>query len=152
MIIKSYRGLLKDGAQDKIPLHTGDGKTGYRIINFQIFFKIPGDDSHDSVVQVWKIDQTKGGATVPINYATVDFTDLNLLACAQLVQAASVLYQTTTGPVIFEREVFNQDIYVTHTDSESQNYFVNYYLELEQIKLTEIEALAAIIKDLREEQ
>ena len=28
--IISYRGLLADGAQDTIPLHTNDGKTGYK--------------------------------------------------------------------------------------------------------------------------
>ena len=35
-MIKSYRGLIADGAQDRIPLHTNDGKTGYKIVKFQI--------------------------------------------------------------------------------------------------------------------
>jgi len=147
-MIKTFRGLIKDRLQDIIPLRTNDGATGYRIVNFQIFFNIPGADSQDSIVQIWKVDQTTGGRSVPTAAPTIDFSDNTLLAVAQLVQAASVLYQTTTGPIIFEREIFNQDIYVTHTDSESA-YYVNYYLELEQVKLDLNENTVATLKDIR---
>jgi len=147
-MIKTFRGLIADGGQDTIVLHTNDGSTGYRIVNFQIFFNIPGADSQDSIVKIWKVDQTTGGRSVPTATPTVDFSDPTLLAVAQLVQAASVLYQTTTGPVIFEREIFNQDIYITHTDSESA-YTINYYLELEQVKLDLNESSVATLKDIR---
>ena len=36
MPIKTFRGLLEDGAQERIRLETLDGKTGYRINKFQI--------------------------------------------------------------------------------------------------------------------
>jgi len=150
-MIKTFRGLIADGGQDTIVLHTNDGSTGYKIVKFQIFFNIPGQDSQDSIVQIWKVDQTKAGATVPTANPTVDFSDQTLLGVAQLVQAASVLYQTTTGPIIFDREIFNQDIYVTHTDQESA-YSVNYYIELEQVKLDLTENTVATLKDIRNEK
>jgi len=147
-MIKTFRGLIANAAQDVIPLRTNDGSTGYRIVNFQIFFNLPGADSQDSIVQIWKVDQTKAGAVIPSSNPTVDFSNNTLLAVAQLVQAASVLYQTTTGPIIFEREIFNQDIYITHTDSESA-YSCNYYLELEQVKLDISESTVATLKNIR---
>jgi hypothetical protein len=143
MPIKTFRGLIKDQGQDTINLHTPDGSMGYRIVKFQIFFTAPGSDSQDSVVQIWKTKQASVPATPDI-----DFSDQNLLAVGQLVQAASVLYQTTTGPIVFDREIFNQDIYVTHIDSESA-YPCNYYIELEQVRLDLNENTVATLKDIR---
>ena len=143
MPIKTFRGKIADRGQDIINLHTTNGSMGYRIVKFQIFFTAPGSDSQDSVVQIWKTEQAAVPATPDI-----DFSDQNLLAVGHLVQAASVLYQTTTGPVIFDREIFNQDIYVTHIDSES-SYPCNYYIELEQIRLDLNENTVATLKDIR---
>jgi len=143
-MIKSFRGKLTDGGQDRIYLATNNGRTGYRIVKFAIFFNTPGSDSQDSVVQIWKEKQT----TIPTSNPTVDFSDNDLLAVGQLVQAASVLYQTTTGPVIFDNEIINQDIYVTHTDSESA-YSCNYYFELEVIDLSSNSAEYVTLKDVR---
>jgi hypothetical protein len=133
-MIKTFRGMIADGGQDTIPLKT----------KFQIFFNTPGSDSQDSIVQIWKVAQT----TVPTVNPTVDFSNQELLAVGQLVQAASVLYQTTTGPIVFDRDIFNQDIYVTHTDSESA-YSINYYIELESMKLDLSENTVATLKDIR---
>ena len=144
-MIKTFRGILADGGQDRIRLQTIKGKVGYKIVKFQIFFNVPGADSQDSIVQIFKVKQT----TVPTSSPTVDFTDTTLLGVAQLVQAASVLYQTTTGPIIFDSEIFNQDIYITHTDSESA-YACNYYLELEVIPLDDAGAEYTTLKDMRQ--
>ena len=144
-MIKTFRGLIADRGQDTIVLHTNDGSTGYRIVKFQIYFNTPGADSQDSCVQIWKKEQT----SVPAN-PVVDFSDQTLLGVAQLVQASSVLYQTTTGPIIFDNEIFNQDIYITHIDSES-TYPCNYYLELEQVKLSETENTVATLKNIKNE-
>jgi len=139
--------LLVDGGQDTIPLHTNDGKTGYRIIKFQLFPNRPGGTSHvESVMQIFKEAQT---SIVTAN-SIVDFSNNNLLAAAYLTDDVN----NASGPlevVIFDNEIFNQDIFITHTD-EAGTAKCNYYLELEQIKLTENEALVAIVKDLREEQ
>ena len=39
MPIKSFRGLLKNGTQDTVVLHTNTGSTGYRIKKFQIMLQ-----------------------------------------------------------------------------------------------------------------
>jgi hypothetical protein len=143
-MIKTFRGIIADGGQDRIRLSTKKGKIGYRIVKFQIFFEQPGVDSQDSIVQLWKIKQ----ASVSTGNSTVDFADGNLLGVAQIVQAASVLYQTTTGPIIFDREIFNQDIYVTHTDQES-TYRCNYYLELETMTLSDNATVVSTLRDIR---
>ena len=39
MVVKTYRGLLADGVQEKIPLSTKDGSVGYRIVKFEIVVK-----------------------------------------------------------------------------------------------------------------
>jgi len=100
------------------------------------------------IVKIVLFQFGKKQTSVTAGSPVVDFTDGNLLAVAQLVQAASVLYQTTTGPIIFDREIFNQDIYITHTDSES-GYSCNYYLELEQVPLNENESTMATLQSLR---
>jgi len=146
-MIKTYRGLLVDGGQDKIPLHTPDGKTGYRIVKFEILTAELGIASFESIVRLWKVEQT----TVATSSATVDFSDNDMLACAVSSGNSGAGYGPYNPATIFEQEIFNQDIYVTHSNNEA-SAACNYYVELEQIMLTENEALVAIIKDLREEQ
>ena len=50
--------------------------------------------------------------------------------------------------IVFDQTVFNQDIYITHKDV-SIGQAVNYYLELEQVKLAKDEAAVATLKDMR---
>ena len=47
MTIKTFRGLLADGGQDTIVLHTNDGSTGYRIVKFQLMPDAPGTVEHE---------------------------------------------------------------------------------------------------------
>ena len=49
--------------------------------------------------------------------------------------------------IIFDNEIFNQDIYITCKDSDGQP--CNYYLELEQIQLDDVQATTAILKNFR---
>ena len=50
--------------------------------------------------------------------------------------------------IIFDNEVVNQDIYVTHTD-ETATLACNYYIEMEVIPLDDKGAEYMTIKDLR---
>jgi len=142
-MIKSYKGLLADGGQDTINLHTNDGKTGYKIVKFQLIGEQPSSVNSESTVKIYKVEQTSVTDTIDLN-------DNTLLAVAYRETYAA---STSNEPpaIIFDTEIVNQDIYVTHENTEPGK-FCNYYIELEQIKLTENEALVAIIKDLREEQ
>jgi hypothetical protein len=142
--IKSFKGKIADNGQDKITLHTNDGATGYRIIKFQVMTEEPyGGGSAEHLMKVYKIKQ----ASVT---ATVDFSD-NTLVGAAIINNSTSGYQNASNPVIiFDHEVFNQDIYITHTDNQGSQA-CNYYLELEVMKLDLTQNTMATLKDVRNE-
>ena len=141
MPIKSYRGLIAHGAQDTIVLHTNDGSVGYRIVKFELMPKQPGVDNMEFIVKIYKVPQT----TVD---GEVDFSDNTLLGAGSYdVEPSSY---TDYQNIIFDGEVFNQDIYITCTElRQPGNEFINYYIELEQIKLDLNENTVATLKDIR---
>jgi len=51
--------------------------------------------------------------------------------------------------IIFDKEIFNQDIYITHTEAAGSALACNYYIELEQVKLDLSENTVATLKDIR---
>jgi len=62
-----------------------------------------------------------------------------------------VLLVTLVPTIIFDHEIFNQDIYVTHW-SDSGADACNYYIELEQVKLSVDESTVATLKDIRNKE
>jgi len=142
-MIKTFRGLLTNGGQDTIPLHTNDGSTGYRIVKFEGFPNLPATVDFESVLQIWKVKQTSVLTSAPV----VDFSD-NTLVAALFYTGMSGTYNANANMVMFEREIFNQDIYITHTEGVS-NFLFNYYIELEQVKLDLSESTVATLKDIR---
>ena len=150
-MIKTFRGLLAQDAQDTIVLHTNDGSTGYRITKFQIMNKEAGASAAEmeSTVKIYKVTQTPpSGSLVD---AEIDFSDNTLLGAAQLGTHASFGTYAQSTIIIFDKETFNQDIYVTHKNLHSDNAPINYYIELEQLKLDLSESTVATLKDLRNE-
>jgi len=141
MPIKTFRGLIADNAQDTVVLHTNDGSTGYRIVKFEIMDNLPGQQNVNHVVQIFKVSQTATSATV-------DFSNNTLLAVATEFALPLTEDMATSNNVIFDNEIFNQDIYITHVDTTS-NKAVNYYIELEQMKLDLNENTVATLKDIR---
>jgi len=142
-MIKTFRGLLIDGAQDIIVLHTNDGSMGYRIVKFEMLGYSPGVQAQESTIKIYKVPQT-----------TVD----NLCDFSQNTLLAAGFYTTsgaTSDPVInivtFDKEIFNQDIYITHSEVNGSRS-CNYYLELEQIKLDMNENTVATLKDIRNKE
>jgi hypothetical protein len=135
-MIKTFRGTV----EEKINLKTIRGEVGYRIVKFQIMGHEPGVSVQESVVLVWKKEQsTVTGA--------IDFTDVDLLGAAVLQMHDSSAYQFTTD-VIFDKEIFNQDIFITHKDVDGTR-LCNYYLELEEVKLDLNQNTVATLKDIR---
>jgi len=49
--------------------------------------------------------------------------------------------------MIFDQEIFNQDIYIGTKDT--QGNAMNYYIELEQVKLDLSQSTVATLKDIR---
>ena len=137
--IVSYRGMMADGEIETIPLATNNGLTGYRIVKFRIMPEEPGILSTEAVVKIYKTPQT--AATLKI-----DFSDNRLLAAGFFRSNASAAF-ATDEVVIFDSEIFNQDIHVTMQDTE--NNPMNYYIELEQMKLDLNEQTVATLKDIR---
>ena len=139
-MIKTFRGLLSDGDQNRIRLSTKKGKIGYRIKKFQVMGNQPGAATQESVVKLYKVEQS----TVDAN---IDFSDGNLLATAILIANDGSNYQFTTD-VMFEQEVFNQDVYITHKDYDT-GADCNYYLELETFDMTDNAAAVSTLRDIR---
>jgi len=137
MPVKSFKGLLLDGDQITINLHTTKGNIGYRIVKFEIMPNTPGVNI-DAVVKIWKTDPEVAPAP------TVDFSDNRLLAVAWNYNDT---YETQSI-ITFDNEIFNQDIYVAHHDEKAANA-MNWYIELEQIKLDIGDQTVATLKDIR---
>ena len=144
MPIRTFRGKMDSGTQDTIVLHTNDGSVGYRIVKFQVFPASPGTSNYETLFSIYKVPQ----ATISVDTPAVDFSDNTLLATAY-VEGASSNTNTDTLHVVFDNEVFNQDIYITMTDTGGAGIFSNYYIELEQIRLDLNENTVATLKDIR---
>ena len=141
MPIKSFRGSIIPGFKDTIVLHTNTGSTGYRITKFQVLESVPGTIDSQTVCKIFSIPQTT------VN-ATIDFSDNTLLGAA---------YQRTGNSggdpaniiVVFDNMTFNQDVYITMADAVGNTAAVNYYIEMEQVKLSLDENTVATLKDIR---
>jgi len=144
-MIKTFRGLIADGVQDTIVLHTNDGSTGYRIVKFNIISNTPGASADESTVSIWKVKQ----ASVSAAANDIDFSDNTLLGVGYWAGASSS-GSPFNQVVIFDSEIFNQDIYITHNNVAAGTAIpCNYYLELEQMTLDLSENTVATLKDIR---
>jgi hypothetical protein len=137
--IVTFRGLLADGAQERIPLQTNNGLTGYRIIKFQVIQEQPGQQDTEATVTISKVPFT------PLS--TIDLSDNTILAVAFFGAHSNAKSYPMQDPIIFDQEIFNQDIYVGNQDLESRA--MNYYIELEQMDLALDEATVATLKNIR---
>ena len=138
--IISYKGTLDIGLEDRIRLKTIKGKVGYKIIKFQILPSTPGAAEFELVGKITKVKDPNIGPTVK-------FTDSDLLAVAYYQDGSSISNNASVD-IIFDNEIVNQDITVQHEDL-STGEACNFYLELELINLSDVEAEITTIKDLR---
>jgi hypothetical protein len=140
--IISFRGTLPIGEQDLIRLKTNTGKTGYKINKFQIITTTPGAGNSELIGQIFKKDQT-GSIS-----GTVDFSDSNLLAMCYYQDGVSV-DNAQQSTIIFDNEKFNQNIFVSITDTSGGSVPANYYIELETMALSDLESTMLTLKSLR---
>jgi len=108
---------------------------------------IPGSIESVNLVALFKYKQVNaaGESTVP---EIVSFDDPTLLAAIDYRQHDNEAYGVVGNTVIFDNEVFNQDVFITNKDM-LVGAKINYYLELEQFKLDISEASVATLKDMR---
>ena len=139
-MIKTFRGILADGGQDRIKLSTIKGQVGYKISKFQVI----GQDASESYEAVTKIYTTLQSTIDD----SIDFTVSDLLAVAMYQQNITGQDYPLDQIAIFDGEIINQDIYITYVTGTGSGD-MNYYIELEVIPLTEQAAEYTTIKDLR---
>ena len=141
-MIKTFRGLIVNADTDTIALHTNDGSTGYRIVKFDIINQNPATQDVESVVKIYSVKPTT-------ETITIDFSDNTLLAAGHYTGDASGNNYPVDRTIIFDNMVFNQDIYVTCIGDAGNIDSMNYYLELEQVKLDLNENTVATLKNLK---
>mgnify|MGYP003140506693 CR=1 FL=1 len=140
MPVKSFRGKLSNNSIETINLSTNNGSVGYRIVKFQLM-GINENTAYENTVKIYKIPQAT--ATEDI-----DFSDNTLLAAA-LYGDSSDSKTFAVQTIIFDNEVFNQDIFITYIGQAGFQNDINYHIELEQIKLDLNENTVATLKDIR---
>ena len=143
MPIKSFRGQIASTAIDTISLHTNDGSIGYRIVKLQCVTNQPSAYDVEGIFKIYKIPQTVASITADIN-----FSDPTLLACSYNT-FGNHPYEVTNVTTIFDGEIFNQDIDITYVDNGGNTRPMNYYIELEQVRLDLSENTVATLKDIR---
>ena len=142
--------MLADNGQETIALHTNTGTTGYRVVKFEIIPNAPGTVAQETICKIYKIkqaDNIPGGTNL---YSKIDFSENTMLASAYYADGSSAGDNQATT-VIFDNEIFNQDIFITNKDVSGNDPGapINYYIELEQIKLSLDENTVATLKDIR---
>ena len=140
MPIKSFRGKINDGEIQTISLHTNTGSMGYRIVKMDLIANV--GNNMECCLKVYSIPQTT--ATVDI-----DFSDNTLLAAGNYTSDTSSEHYAINESIVFDNMTFNQDIYVTVKKQSLMDTELNYYIELEQIKLALDENTVATLKDIR---
>jgi len=140
-MIKTFRGKIADEGQDTIVLHTNDGSTGYRIVKLALIPDDPTDQtSIDAIIKIYSISQSAVTDTV-------DFSDQTLLGMG--FYSSSATLSPGFNAIIFDRMIFNQDIYLTNSINGTAGREMNYYIELEQMSLDLSENTVATLKDIR---
>ena len=141
MPIKSFRGQLTHNIEQSIKLSTNNGSTGYRIVKFELAPILLNTEQANTVKITTILDSAARD--------TVDFSKQILLAAGHFIQDDSVNNQPNSMTTIFDNTIFNQDIFISNHDRQGGNVGINYYFELEQIKLDLNENTVATLKDIR---
>lgn len=141
MPIKSFKGQLADGQEEVIRLSTNNGLIGYKIHKFRI---IP-DKPYEFMSGTVKLSQYS--IATAASGATVNFDNSSLLGVGTWVFGSGE--GNINDVTIFDNVIFNQDIFVSFTEETTSTFNMNYYIELEQIKLKKDEAAVATLKDMR---
>ena len=154
-MIKTFRGLIVDEAQDTIPLRSNDGTIGYKIVKFEIMTNVPHTAGTDTehIVMVWKTKRSAAqldpADAQGVMTTQPDFSNNQLLGVALSINDVTGSGHGFYENIIFDNEIFNQDIYVTQRDEGGSSLACNYYLELEQFPLNLNENTVATLKDIR---
>jgi len=123
--VHSFRGLLTNGGQDEINLERQNLNLAYRITKFRIMG--PSNNvTLEACVKIFKESQSSIDGNV-------SFSNPDLLAASIYIQSSSTADPEFTI-VIFDNTLFSRNIFVTHSDTQSNA--INYYIEIEEVPVT----------------
>ncbi len=126
--IHSFRGLLAHGGQDKIRIQGPVGAVAWRIGKFEMMTQSPATTNSESIVKIYRESQSSVDGTV-------NFTDTELLGAGYYIDNSSST-APVTSVIIFDNTPFSRNIYVTHHNAAGTGISCNYYIELEEVKLS----------------
>jgi len=123
----SFRGLLVDGGQQRIRIQGATGEIAWRITSFQVMAPSAAENI-ESVVKIYREEQDTPDLTI-------NFNNNELLGAAVISQSATMQNYPDDTSVIFDRDLFVRNIYVTLKGAD-YTADVNYYIELEEVKVS----------------
>ena len=126
--VHSFKGLLTDGDQRKIRIQGSVGAIAWRITKLQLFPARFGVKDQKSTVAIWREEQTAISNTL-------NFANDELLGAACLSTDNSENNPLNSN-VVFDNTLFVRNIWVTHLDAHADNTDCNYYIELEEVKVS----------------
>ena len=138
-MIKSFRGITDSSTTVTIRLSTNNGLIGYRIKKFQVMAKEP-HQNYEILGTIFTTDPGAVSANANLGNPLVIGVSFNGLADGKYAGDKTV---------IMDHVVVNQDLFCTFIDSGGGTQEINYYIELEQVKLSKDEAAVATLKDMR---
>jgi len=146
-MMKTFKGLLADNDVLRIRLHTNNGLTGYQIKKFLVLPQLPGAESIEAVMKVFTAEKDEVGAVRTAN-GTVNFNDPTLIGAAYYQDSTSA-GDNQASTIILDNVTVNQDIFISYKEISTTGAACNFYIELEQMKLSHDEAAVATLKDMR---
>ena len=135
--------MLAPGTQEKIRLRTLKGKKGYKITKFQLISNLPGSTAYEYVAKITKVEE-------PSIVADVNFTDSKLMAVVYLKGSFQSTQAPTTERIIFDNEITNQNMFINISDAAAGSTACNYYIELEVVELSDIQATELTLRNIRQ--
>jgi len=132
--VHSFKGLLADGAQTKIRIQGPVGAIAWRITKFQIMPHAPGDNNdQEHVVIIWR-EERSSAEMADTTTSRPNFVNNELLGTAINISDISTSLNYAES-VIFDNTLFSRNIYISHRDIAGGAQSVNYYIELEEVKV-----------------
>jgi len=142
MSIVTFQGKLNIDQEKELFLRTQNGKTGYKIIKFQIISTTPGVDSHELVGKITSAPDPNVGPTI-------DLSNSEVLAVAYHTDLGNANVATSDS-IIIDNQVINQNIFVQIGNANpSVTIPANYYIKLEKMVLSDLQSTQITLKNLR---
>ena len=154
-MIKTFKGLISHDSVKQIRLKTNNGLIGYKVKKL-VLFPAGAQNSggfnytYKACVGVYSADPSDPITPASSNnYRMMNFDSPTLLAAAFYSQASGADTNPEDSIVVLDDKKINRDIYVTYFNVGANDVPINYYIEIERMKLDMNEATVATLKDMR---